>query len=766
MTFRSQGQKICLVTNELDGVVRNSGVGACYGLASERLAHHGWQVHILYLGGVDDQPSLRTAPRRLSELGIQFWFLDQFQAALPAHLRLTRYPHLDAAHSASERARYALQELHGRYNFDLIEFPAWRGFGFDTIRAKRTGLAFEEAAIAVRLQGSSRWRREGDNRWASGVDELKADFREKYCFENANIQISPSRHMIETAIAHGWNVQPQPVIACPYPELICPPRDREDVPDEIVFFGRLERRKGLHYFLDAIELLDPKQPITFLGKDTELPCGQIASEMIRRRLKGRKHRIEAEFDRTQAISYLAGGNGLAVIGSTSEAFGFAVAECALHRIPFIAAQVGGISEIVTDPEIRRQVLFEPNAKSLAHCLARQLEPGVEQESRRSRLADAVEPRSKNERFVNCYSDALARQTPARTFATTASADDPLVTLAVSHYNYGHFLPAALDSLSQQTYRSIEVIVADDGSTDRASVEAFRLAKLHYPRFHFFEQSNAGPAAVRNRCLELAKGEYFLPVDCDNIAMPQMVETLVKAARRNPNCGALTCGYVALSNSAQGQHQYYYLPAGGPHSLSMCENLYGDTNALFRTDLLRSVGGFVDDRSTPFEDWETFIKIHIHGHEVMVVPEPLFYYRLHGDNRSLEMTSSYTAFQPYIRAMIDRHLCHPENASQDDLRQWIELALGFEQSARRADFIAKGRKQRIRKLWRMLALAPHSVASSLHSFASSLPRVARLASQKSAFVRGSRAASRARGGEATKIDRSDSDRKPRRGRRAA
>ena len=56
-----------------------------------------------------------------------------------------------------------------------------------------------------------------------------------------------------------------------------------------------------------------------------------------------------------------------------------------------------------------------------------------------------------------------------------------------------------------------------------------------------------------------------------------------------------------------------LHAGGPHVLSCFENVYGDTNAILRTSALRAVGGYENDRGSPWEDWMTFVKLYNAGH---------------------------------------------------------------------------------------------------------------------------------------------------------
>jgi glycosyltransferase involved in cell wall biosynthesis len=217
-----------------------------------------------------------------------------------------------------------------------------------------------------------------------------------------------------------------------------------------------------------------------------------------------------------------------------------------------------------------------------------------------------------------------------------------VTVAVPHYNKGAFLPDTLASLAAQTYPHLEVIVIDDGSTDPASREVFAEQERLYPQFRFLRQDNAGLGATRNRALAEGRGEFFLPVDADNVALPEMVERFVKAALHRPDAAALTCYFLAFEGPADlGRDSFAYatLPTGGPHVLGSLVNVYGDGNALFRARDLHAVGGFETDRDTGYEDWEGFVKLVNAGYRVDVLPEYLFHYR-HVPTSMLRVTSPY------------------------------------------------------------------------------------------------------------------------------
>ena len=270
-------------------------------------------------------------------------------------------------------------------------------------------------------------------------------------------------------------------------------------------------------------------------------------------------------------------------------------------------------------------------------------------------------------------------------------DGPLVTVAIAHYNLGRYLPDTLATLAAQTYANLEVIAIDDGSTDASSVEVFEAMRARYPSFTFLRQANAGIGATRNRCLELARGEFFVPVDADNLARPDMIAKFVTALTRNPNLSAMTCYFLAFDTDAPDYQPTSYLyahrPTGGPHALAGIRNVYGDANAVFRTAALQAVGGYETDRGTSCEDWEAFVKLVHAGHRIGVVPDHLFYYR-HRPGGFSRSTNWFANHQRVLRQFANVGALPPAEA----LALWSAL-LGFHQHLERLEKAIPPRRHR-------------------------------------------------------------------------
>jgi glycosyltransferase involved in cell wall biosynthesis len=666
-----QGRRpsLCLVCNDFDYVMRNGGIGTYNWLMAHLLAGRGWHVHVLYCGTVRSKHESKAMADRLATAGIGWSHLDDFDPPEPLRVRGIT----DILHTfLSDRVRHALEELHGRHRFDLAEFAEWGALAFRAVQARRAGLAFTDLPLAVKLHSSSQWMREGNRQWLANRAELEVDYCERYAFEHADVQLSPSAYMFDYARSIGWQVRPDArVVAYPFPEpqFVPPPRAAAG-PPELVFFGRLETRKGLEVFLRTARDLDPSVALTFLGRVNRLADGRPATELIQKELRGRRYKLLTNYNREQALAYLAGGNRLAVLASLADNSPFTVIECATNRIPFVASNVGGIPELVREPAARGQLLFEPTARDLLRCLSQYLaaDPGELVGLRQGLQVDMDVP-ANNRAVGDAYDDIAAglrgkhrtgaappgAYAPGSPGASLSSEDAPLVTVAIAHYNLGTYLPETLASLAAQTYPNLEVLVIDDGSTDPFTREVLEEMRLQYPQFRFLNHPNAGIGATRNRGLNEAQGEFFIPMDADNVARPHMVETLVRAIGRNPGLSAMTCYCLAFAEAEEidaGEFAYAYRPTGGPHVLASIKNVYGDANAIFRTAAFRAVGGYETDRDSSWEDLEAFVKLVNAGHKIDTVPDYLFYYR-HLDTGFSRVTDSYLnqrrVLRQYIRA---------------------------------------------------------------------------------------------------------------------
>lgn len=106
----------------------------------------------------------------------------------------------------------------------------------------------------------------------------------------------------------------------------------------------------------------------------------------------------------------------------------------------------------------------------------------------------------------------------------------LISVIVPVYNVVEWLPRCVDSIRSQTYRNLEIILVDDGSTDNSGALAEKYA-LEDKRIRVFHKENGGSSSARNLGISMAKGEYLGFVDSDDYIEPQMYERLLSVAQQ-------------------------------------------------------------------------------------------------------------------------------------------------------------------------------------------------------------------------------------------
>ncbi|MEQ1900321.1 MAG: glycosyltransferase [Devosia sp.] len=350
------------------------------------------------------------------------------------------------------------------------------------------------------------------------------------------------------------------------------------------------------------------------------PRGQ-ADVFIRASLAGTRYRVEIhpDLDSFQARALLRRRSALAVCPSLVDNYPLTVLECIMDGVPLVAANTGGIPEMISPSAI-----FEPTPRALAAMLEGSASGWVTFDD----YYDPVESALRWGRVSTPGAAAVGRL--ADNFA-------PHVSVIMPHYNYGEYIEQAVQACLEQDYPNLEIVVIDDGSTDQDASDALdRLSKLD-KRVRILRQENSGPSSARNNAAREAQGEYLVFVDADNIPRPNMITTLVRSAR-SADLDIVSCHFWAFARQRKGPASmpesinYRYTPVGPALEVGALENVFGDTNFLVKRQVFLDEGGFpVDDFSNQggVEDWEFLARATLRGRSLDVVPEPLFWYRIGG-----------------------------------------------------------------------------------------------------------------------------------------
>ncbi len=222
------------------------------------------------------------------------------------------------------------------------------------------------------------------------------------------------------------------------------------------------------------------------------------------------------------------------------------------------------------------------------------------------------------------------------------AERPLVSIVVASHNYGRYLGEAIASALAQTYRPVEVVVVDDGSTDDSREVARR-----YP-VTLVEQSNQGVSAARNHGAQVARGERLVFLDADDVLEPTYVERCSDALDAAPPHVAYAYTQMRYFGAAEGLH------ASRPFSRRrvLRGNLV-NASAMLRRSAFEHVGGFSTAWRTAHEDCELWVRLLAHGFEGVLVPAPLLGYRRHAASRNTLSDAQIAALDWRLRVTYPR-----------------------------------------------------------------------------------------------------------------
>lgn len=627
------GKKICICTPDYVHLVRNGGIGTSFHHTAISLSRAGAQVTVLYVGDTKSltEDEIAVAKLKCAQEHINLEILLDPTGIETA--RKTYHPN-DHLTLTSYLAYQALK----RRDFDIILFPDWCGVGYYSTMAKTQGLAFTDVALWVQAHSTSLWHALNNHASEYSEQDIRGFHMERKAIELCDRLISPTQYLLDWKKQHGFRL-PADTRVMPYliaPDLLSgqieklaasPESDRF----EIVFFGRLEKRKGLHLFIQAIQRLirlrqvSPDQiVITFLGKIAVVDHTSSVT-YIDEALSGLglSYRINPFLSSDEAVTYLRRmRNGTAVIASTADNSPLTVIECMYAGVPFVAANSGGIPEIIAATD-HAAILFSPNPVELADRLLAACDNPPPPAHPAANVDDTLQV------WIGSLTDLRQVRTPRKT--PRKRKGQSAVSVCITHYERPQLLAKTLDGLVAQTCQDFDVIIVDDGSTSEAATAFFETIHTRYPALsiRLLHQKNRFVGAARNLALRVATSPFIIFMDDDNFARPDQIEVFLNAIQTS-GYDALSCAAVAFEETHEPGDPagvlHTYLPLGCGKAVNLFGNNYGDANGIYNRAALDAVGGFTEDYGLSWEDYELYSRLEQAGYRTGVVPEPLMYLR--------------------------------------------------------------------------------------------------------------------------------------------
>ncbi|MGB5218014.1 MAG: glycosyltransferase family A protein [Smithella sp.] len=218
----------------------------------------------------------------------------------------------------------------------------------------------------------------------------------------------------------------------------------------------------------------------------------------------------------------------------------------------------------------------------------------------------------------------------------------IVSAIIPTFNRAHLIKHTIESIANQTYPDIEIIIVDDGSTDNTSSVVSALSSEYCNRpIHYFNKANGGCASARNYGLKHAKGDFIAFLDDDDYWMPDAIASLVFALVNSKADFVYSPSIEKYPNGAEIIN--YPCSAGAPENFSI--EHFKNTNTrsgsiLYKRDIFKVVNGF--DEAFKYNEDSDFLQRVAINFKATYSQNPTVVVRHHDSNKSGDRIEIYKA----------------------------------------------------------------------------------------------------------------------------
>lgn len=240
-------------------------------------------------------------------------------------------------------------------------------------------------------------------------------------------------------------------------------------------------------------------------------------------------------------------------------------------------------------------------------------------------------------------------------------NNPLVSVVIPCYNHEKFVQESIQSVIDQTYSNIELIIIDDGSKDNSVLkikEMIKLCEQRFIRFEFRHRANVGLSSTLNESLEWCQGKYFSALASDDQMLPSKTTIQVEYLEKYNDVQAVmsSVNWIDSDNEIISERNLPYQEYNFEDIFLSKQSLYACTQ-ISRLESVTSVGGY--KVGCVIEDWYMWLKLSKLG-RIVSLEDNLVDYRLHDENTikkgeiiysgMIEVADEYKLHPLYLRAI--------------------------------------------------------------------------------------------------------------------
>jgi glycosyltransferase involved in cell wall biosynthesis len=223
-------------------------------------------------------------------------------------------------------------------------------------------------------------------------------------------------------------------------------------------------------------------------------------------------------------------------------------------------------------------------------------------------------------FLEKYKESLPIKLESKYPISKINPKLPLVSIIIPIYNYGIQFEKALQSVFNSTYKNIEIVIVNDGSTNTYVKLKLDSIKDH-PNVKIIHQENQGPSSARNNGIKNSTGDLILPLDADDMVQPDYIQLCVNILKNNKNISPVYCDthHIGQTQGIEVRPEWSLERLNKGPFIVNC--------SMFHREAFDKCDGY-DVKLKGWEDYDLWLRMGINGYVGKRIPKPLFIYFHH------------------------------------------------------------------------------------------------------------------------------------------
>ncbi|MCL5407142.1 MAG: glycosyltransferase [Patescibacteria group bacterium] len=203
---------------------------------------------------------------------------------------------------------------------------------------------------------------------------------------------------------------------------------------------------------------------------------------------------------------------------------------------------------------------------------------------------------------------------------------PIVSIIIPVYNGSNYLKEAIESALAQTYKNIEILVIDDGSTDGSKTA--KIAQSYLPKIRYFRKTNGGVASALNLGIQKMQGEYFSWLSHDDVYLPNKISEQLKQIKKYPPKTVLYSNFELINEKGKHLKNFKFKPPPAHFIYYLIDERFIHGCTVFVSKKALQKAGPFNEKLRNVQDYEMWFRLMKSDYVFRHVPRILVKARIH------------------------------------------------------------------------------------------------------------------------------------------